>query len=174
MKQGIISIVGLLAVSVVCRSAHAEELPAPGASLAPSTKVGGHVGVALPLLTVSSKTTSIADNVTILDPIGVSVKMSPHWVIDFETVVATPAKPTGGSTGLVVDPGVVYDWGGVATGLRAAWQIGHGPNFGLIPLVNKGLVDLGRATWFVEGAFPTFYEDHKLAFNVVLHTGVGF
>jgi len=57
--------------------------------------------------------------------------------------------------------------------LRAAWQIGQPANFGLIPLVNKGLVDLGRATWFVEGAFPTFYSEHKVAFNVVLHTGVG-
>src|SRR5882724_5004521 len=98
MKQGIISIVGLLAVSVICRIAQAEEPLAPSASPAPSTKVGGHVGIALPLVTVSSKTTTISDNVTILDPIGVSVKMSPHWVIDFETVVATPAKPTGGST----------------------------------------------------------------------------
>jgi hypothetical protein len=174
MKQGIISIVGLVVVLAISGVAHAEEPLAPGASSPPATTVGGHVGVALPLVSVSSKTTTIADNVTILDPIGVSVKMSPHLVIDFETVVSTPAKPTGGSTGLVVDPGVVYNWGVMATGLRAAWQIAHGPNFGLIPLVNKGLIDLGRATWFVEGAFPTFYEDHKVTFNVVLHTGVGF
>jgi hypothetical protein len=55
-----------------------------------------------------------------------------------------------------------------------AWQIGRQASIGLIPLVNKGLVDLGRATWFVEGAFPTLYSDPKVAFNVVLHTGVGF
>jgi hypothetical protein len=167
MKQRILSIIGFLGVTAVCQLGHAQEAPA-------STKVGGHIGVALPLVSVSSKTTTIADNVTILDPIGVSVKMSPHLVIDFETVVSTPVKPAGGSNGLVVDPGVVYDWGVVATGLRAAWQIGQPANFGLIPLVNKGLVDLGRCTWFVEGAFPTFYSDHKVTFNVVLHTGVGF
>ena len=174
MKQGIVSIVGLAIVSMVSGVAHAEEPLTPGVSSPPTTIVGGHVGIALPLVSVSSKTTTIADTVTILDPIGVSVKMSPHLVIDFETVVATPLKPSGGSTGLVVDPGVVYNWGAVATGLRAAWQIGQPANFGLIPLVNKGLIDLGRATWFVEGAFPTFYSEHKVAFNVVLHTGVGF
>ena len=172
MKQRILSIIGLLGTTAVCQIAHAQE---PGAASAPSTTVGGHVGVAMPFVTVSSKTTTIADNVTILNPIGVSVKnLSPHLVIDFETVVSTPLKPSGGSNGLVVDPGVVYDWGVVATGLRAAWQIGAPANFGLIPLINKGLVDLGRATWFVEGAFPTFYSEKKLAFNVVLHTGVGF
>jgi hypothetical protein len=167
MKQRILSIIGFWGVITLCQVCHAQEGPA-------STRLGGHVGVALPLVSVSSKTTTIADNVTILDPIGVSVKMSPHLVIDFETVVSTPVKPAGGSTGLVVDPGVVYDWGAVATGLRAAWQIGQPANFGLIPLVNKGIVDLGRATWFVEAAFPTFYSDHRVTFNVVLHTGVGF
>jgi hypothetical protein len=174
MKQGIVSIVVVTAVSMFPALAHAQEPAPPSASSPPTTRVGGHVGIALPLLTVSSKTTTIADNVTILDPIGISVKMSPHLVIDFETVVGTPLKPSGGSTGLVVDPGVVYDWGAVATGLRVAWQIGQPANFGLIPLVNKGLIDLGRATWFVEGAFPTFYSEKKVAFNVVLHTGVGF
>jgi hypothetical protein len=174
MKHGIVSIVVVATVSMFSGIAHAQEPVAPSGSSPPTTRVGGHVGIALPLVTVSSKTTTIADNVTILDPIGVSVKMSPHWVIDFETVVGTPLKPSGGSTGLVVDPGVVYDWGAVATGLRAAWQIGQPANFGLIPLINMGLIDLGRATWFVEGAFPTFYSDKKVAFNVVLHTGVGF
>ena len=167
MKERCLWLIGLTAATTVCRVAGAQD------AAAARTAVGGHVGIALPLLTVSTKTTSIANTATILDPIGVTVKMTPRLAVDFETVVATPVKPTG-TTGLVVDPGVVYDWGGVATGLRIAWQIGQQANIGLIPLVNKGLVDLGRATWFVEGAFPTFYSDHKVAFNVVLHTGVGF
>jgi hypothetical protein len=158
---------GILGLALFSSAAHAEE-PAP------TKQVGGHVGIALPLVTVSKKTTSIADTVTILDPIGVGVSLTPALTIDFETVVSTPLKPTGGTTGLVVDPGVVYDWGVVATGLRAAFQIGQPANFGLIPLVHKGLVDMGRATWFVEAAFPTFYSQHQVTFNAVLHTGVGF
>jgi hypothetical protein len=73
-----------------------------------------------------------------------------------------------------VDPGVVYDWGGLATGLRVAFQINAPANVGLIALVNKGLVPIGKATWFVEAAFPTFYSQRQVTFNAVLHTGVGF
>lgn len=148
-------------------AARAQEAPPPART------VGGHIGIATPLLTVSKETTTIADNFTLLDPIGIGFGIAPHWNLDFEMVVATPVHPTG-TTGLVVDPGVVYDWGVVATGLRVAFQIDAPANVGLIPLVNKGLVPLGRGTWFVEAAFPTFYSQHQLTFNAVLHTGVGF
>ncbi len=135
--------------------------------------VGGHVGVAIPIVTLADPVTSISDQFTILTPIGIGFKTSPHVIVDFETVVATQIDP-GGETGLVVDPGVIYDWGGVATGLRVAFQIGSRGNIGLIPLVNVGLVDLGGAKWFVEGAFPVFYVDGDVSLTVVAHTGVGF
>ena len=60
-----------------------------------------------------------------------------------------------------------------AAGLRLAWQQAES-NFGLIPLVNKGIVDIGEATWFVEAAFPTFYANDTVALNMVLHSGIGF
>jgi hypothetical protein len=135
--------------------------------------VGGHVGLALPLVTLADPTTSIADQFTILTPIGIGFKTSQHVIVDFETVVATQVDP-GGPTGLVVDPGIIYDWGGVATGLRVAFQIGNRGNVGLIPLVNVGLVDLGGAKWFVEGAFPIFYVAEDVSLTMVAHTGVGF
>lgn len=160
---------GAIAVTMLVCTARAQaQDPAP-----PARKIGGHVGVATPLLTISKETTTIADNFTLLDPIGIGFSIAPHWNLDFETVVATPLHPTG-TTGLVVDPGVVYDWGALATGLRIAFQINAPANVGLIPLVNKGLVPIGDATWFVEAAFPTFYSEHQLTFNAVLHTGVGF
>ena len=83
-----------------------------------------------------------------------------------------PIDP-GGRTGLVIDPGVVYNFGPVAAGLRLAWQQADS-NFGLIPLVNKGILDIGEATWFVEAAFPTFYADAGVQTNLVLHSGIGF
>jgi hypothetical protein len=135
--------------------------------------IGGHVGVAVPLVTLADPVTDISDQFTILTPIGIGFKTSPKLVVDFEMVVASPVDPAG-TTGLVVDPGVVYDWGGVATGLRAAFQINSKVNFGLIPLVNVGLADLGGAKWFVEAAFPTFYVPKDVSLTVVLHTGVGF
>jgi hypothetical protein len=136
--------------------------------------VGGHVGVATPLVTVSEETTTIADQFTLLTPIGIGFKVAPRVAVDFETVVATPIDQGGATTGLVVDPGVIYDLGGVALGLRVAFRIGAPANVGLIPLVNAGLVDLDGATWFVEAAFPTFYSSDASDFNAVLHTGIGF
>lgn len=175
----------LLGLSAVLVPARLQAQEAPAAAQAPSPPapalsssgrtIGGHVGVATPLVTLASKTRTIADTVTVLNPIGVSVKLNQNVVVDFEMVVATPAHPTG-STGLVIDPGVVYNWGPFATGLRLAFELNANSNVGLIPLINMGLVDLGSATWFVEAAFPTFLSDgdDKLALNAVLHTGVGF
>jgi hypothetical protein len=152
--------------------------------------VGGHVGVATPLVTVSKNTTTIGDEFTLLTPIGVTVKPGGKMVVDFEVVVANPiSKP--GNTGLVVDPGIVYNWGAFATGLRLAFKVNHITNVGLIPLINFGLADLGGSTWFVEAAFPTFVESEldepapgstviptthhaRGEFNVVFHTGIGF
>jgi hypothetical protein len=153
--------------------ARADE-PVPVAPPPAAKNIGGHIGVATPVVTVATKTTTIGDNVTIVDPIGVTVKVSPRVAVDFEVVVATPLRPKGGTTALTVDPGVIFDLGVAAAGLRVAWQIGEAGNIGLIPLINKGLVHMGPSTWFVEAAFPTFYMDQKVAFNVVLHTGVGF
>jgi hypothetical protein len=87
--------------------------------------------------------------------------------------VASPIHPTG-TTGLVIDPGIIHSFGRVAIGLRLAFQINHDTNVGGIPLVNVGLVDMGGATWFIEAAFPTFYYDQTGEFNAVLHTGIGF
>jgi len=158
--------------------------------MADGAGVGGHVGFATPLVTVSKKTTTIGDEFTLLTPIGVTVKPGGKLAVDFEVVVANPiSKP--GDTGLVVDPGIVYNWGAFATGLRLAFQINSITNVGLIPLINVPLADLGGSAWFVEAAFPTFVQSElddpapgstdiptkhhaRGVFNVVFHAGIGF
>jgi hypothetical protein len=171
--KSVVCFAALAAGVALSPSAFAEE-PVPVAPPPAPKNIGGHIGVATPLVTISDTTKTIGDNVTVIDPIGVTVKVSPRVAVDFEVVVSTPLRPKGGTTALIVDPGVIFDLGVVATGLRVAWQIGEKRNIGLIPLVNRGLVHMGSSTWFVEAAFPTFYMDSKVAFNVVLHTGVGF
>lgn len=155
--------------------------PARGDS--PHPGIGGHVGVATPLVTVTSDdTTTIGDQFTLLHPIGIGFQLTDKLAIDFETVLGNPLHPRG-TTNLVIDPGVVYNTGSVVLGLRIAWKEGAATNFGLIPLIHKGVVDLGGgATWFVEAAFPSFVNatsdtsGDKTTFevNVVLHTGIGF
>jgi hypothetical protein len=150
-----------LALSAVSRAAEAQ------------SQVEGHIGIATPFVTVARKTTTIGDQFTLLDPIGIGFKLSPKLVMDFETVVATAVHP-GGITGLVVDPGLVYDTGPLAIGLRVAWKINAKENVGLIPLFNRALVHGDHVTWFVEAAFPTFASHDGIEFNAVLHTGLGF
>ncbi len=141
--------------------------------------VGGHIGIATPLVTVTEDdSTNIADNFKLVNPIGVTVKLTDRLAVDFETQVVSKIDPEG-PNGFVVAPGVVYNFGPFAAGLRVAWQIGTATsNVGLVPLINKGLVKLGDATWFVEAAFPTFlYQSgvpSDIEFNVVFHTGIGF
>jgi hypothetical protein len=159
--------------------------PASARADGPSPHAGieGHIGIATPLLTATSDdTTSIADSFTLLHPIGIGFKLSDKAAIDFEMVLGNPIHPRG-TTNLVVDPGIVYDIGSCVIGLRVAWKINADSNFGLIPLIHKGLFDIGGgANWFVEAAFPSFFNagsdaggDHNtLEFNVVLHTGIGF
>jgi hypothetical protein len=138
-------------------------------------KVGGHIGFAVPVVTVNKdKTTTPSDQFTVLVPIGIGFSLGKGWAFDFETVVATPAHPHG-NTGLVVDPGVVCDTGPVVLGLRLAFQINNDANVGLIPLIHKGVVDLGGGSnAFVEAAFPTFVDNNGITFNAVAHVGVGF
>jgi hypothetical protein len=139
--------------------------------------VGGHVGAAVPVVSFHStgKTTQTpSDQFTIAVPIGVSVHVAPVWVVDFEVVFANDVSPWG-TTHLTIDPGVVYVGGPVALGLRAKFDVSANPNFGLIPLVHKGIVDIGEANWFVEAAFPiTAERTAGYALAAVAHTGFAF
>ena len=158
----------------VMPSAPAMPAPAPAAPAAFVKSVGGHIGIATSFVTLKSHTETISDRFGIAAPIGIGFKVSENLAVDFEMVVSNDLKPKPGSSGLTVDPGIVYNWGAFATGLRGAVKIGQLSNVGLIPLINKGLVDMGGATWFIEAAFPTFVQDKKLSLDMVLHTGVGF
>jgi hypothetical protein len=154
----------------------------------PYRLVGGHIGVAVPIVTFHHQgktTTTASDQLTLAVPIGITVHMSPDWVVDFEEIVGNDVKPAGGS-GVTIDPGIVYVGGPVALGLRIKWDLGQPVNVGLIPLIHKGLVDFGDVNWFIEAAFPITYQrtgaalsptgqgfnDYRL--QIVLHTGIAF
>jgi hypothetical protein len=157
---------------------------ADGENLHPG--VGGHVGFATPLVTITSDTTkTLLDQQTLAVPIGIAFKLSDKASIDFETIVNNPISPRG-TTGLTVDPGFIYDTGAFVIGLRLAWKVQADTNFGIVPLVHKGITDIGGgARWFIEAAFPSFIsfgvdplipDEDRTTFevNVVVHTGIGF
>src|SRR4029079_9709719 len=150
--------------------------PAPVATSGPRM-VGGHVGAAVPVLSFHSvgKTTQTpSDQFTIAVPIGALLHVARLWVVYFEVVVASDVKPWGG-TGLTIDPGIIYVGEPVALGLRAKFDVSSNANIGLIPLIHKGLVDVGYANWFVEAAFPvTAARGQGYALAAVAHTGFAF
>src|SRR5260370_67642 len=79
-----------------------------------------------------------------------------RWAVDVELIVSRSILQKA-PTSRGIDPGLVYNWGPVATGLRVAYQVGEMPNLGAIPLIHKGF-DVGFGNWFVEAAFPTFIK----------------
>jgi hypothetical protein len=151
-------------------------------------QVGGHIGVATSFVTVTSRSDpatgksaqTFDDRVPLVIPIGISIHTSDTTVVDFETQVALKLHPAG-STDLNIAPGIVSNFGPAAAGIRLVLPIGATPSaVGLIPLINKGIANLGFGTWFIEGAFPIVYHgsgpgaDAFVSFDVVLHTGIGF
>jgi hypothetical protein len=180
---------GLLAILAPTAARADEQAPPPEPAAAPSLHpgVGGHLGIATPLVTVTSdNTTTISDQFTLAFPIGIGFPLTDKLAIDFETIVGNPIHPRG-TTSFTVDPGVVYNLGTVVIGLRIKWDVQAATNVGLIPLIHKGVADLGHgANWFVEAAFPTSLsfsgpaagttgaDKTTFSFNVVFHTGIGF
>jgi len=151
-------------------------IPAAPTAARPPKGIGGHIGIAVPLLMVDHPTKNIGDSDgrNIAVPMGVTVKLTDQVAVDFEMIVATHLNQNSAPTTLTIDPGIIYNAGPVAAGLRVKWDIGGPPNIGVIPLINRGLVDFGYATWFIEAAFPTTYVNKNVNFDIVLHTGLGF
>jgi len=188
VRSSLLATAAVVLATALPARVHAQEaasaVPPPVVAATPTPQppagprmVGGHVGAAVPVVSFHSvgKTTQTpSDQFTIAVPIGVSVHVSPLWVVDFEVIVASAVKPLGG-TGLTIDPGVVYVGLPVALGLRTKFDVSDAANFGLIPLIHKGVVNIGEANWFVEAAFPitaTHGAGYELA--AVAHTGFAF
>jgi hypothetical protein len=146
------------------------------AASANASEVGGHVGVAMPIVDVNHLEARVVGKgfLDVAAPIGVTVKLTDHVAFDFETIVVSHLRPQTGTTGLVVDPGLVVDLGPFAVGGRVAFQIGQSSNIGFIALVHKGFPIGGSAAVFLEAAFPTFVVGDKPSAGAVLHTGVSF
>lgn len=151
-----------------------------------SPRLGGHLGVAIPMVVVSTETTTIGgDFVTLGIAPGITARLSEKWAIDYEFVAYSTVDRRGQKTALVVDPGVVYDLGPVVVGLRAAIRVADTrSNFGLIPIINKG-IKIGNVAWFAELDLPIFFNETvtnaatneartRTSLIAQLQTGIGF
>jgi hypothetical protein len=161
--------VGVAAVGLGAVGAHADESP-PAKAGAPDfpkgPRVGGHFGLAIPIVAFDNDGTTVIgrDFAQVGVTPGITVKLGDHWAVDFEFIAFSrwdlnpPGVPNKSHTLLVVDPGVVYNFGPVAAGLRLAVQIGEGValNFGLVPIVVVPVAINKHLSYFLELDLPVF------------------
>ena len=144
----------------------AQEAP-PAKAAAPEfpswPRVGGHFGLALPIVAFDNDGTTVLgrDFAQVGVTPGITIKIAERWAVDLEFIgfgrwdLTTPARS---HTVFVVDPGVVYNFGPVAGGLRLATQIGEGVplNFGLVPIVVVPFKISSKLSYFLELDLPVF------------------
>ena len=142
-------------------------------------RLGGHVGVALPFLTVTDgRTTTLADDAVVVFPMGIEVHRSNRFTFSLELAPIVQNAPQ--HIDLLVHPGAIWNvGGGYAVGSRVAFVVGTS-TWGFTPLFNKALSRLpGGATLFGELDVPIRFsrtETRRASSSVGLAVvvGVGF
>jgi hypothetical protein len=167
----------LFTVSLLPSIADAQEAHPPASPAMP--KLGGHLGMALPIATFSKDTTVIGDDfVTVGLTPGLTVHLDDKWVIDFEFIAFNEIKNTPATTTFIVDPGVLYKFDGFVAGLRVATQVGAPTNVGLVPIVVVPFKISDVLSYFVELDVPLFLRDNgtemRASATVLLQSGMAF
>ena len=132
MKRRIGSICTPWAVAALVVAAFAFASPA---QISAQNSVGGHIGIAFPLVThADGETTTIGDNFTTAFPMGITIKRNgSKMAFDFEFVPAIQDK--GRKVNLTIHPGVIWDLGhNFAGGIRAAFDVNQ-TSYGFTPLL---------------------------------------
>jgi len=145
------------------------------------TRVAGHLGFVLPLVTRSDgTTTTLADGFSIGFPTGITLKGPGRLAFDMELVPSIQKSPRDVS--LTVHPGFVEAVGrGFAVGMRAAFVV-NSSTYGFTPLVNKSWPiekpGLFKA-YFLEADLPVRFDrptggTATTPVTFTMHFGVGF
>src|SRR5882757_1978629 len=80
--------VGMMTVLAPSDARADEPSPAPAAAPSLHPGIGGHIGIATPLVTITSDdTTTISDKVTLAFPVGIGFQLTDKLAFDFETIV---------------------------------------------------------------------------------------
>lgn len=141
--------------------------------------IGGHLGVAVPIVTFGSKTTTIgSDFATLGITPGITVHLDEKWAIDFEFIAFNELKNTPSATTFVVDPGILRKFDGFIAGLRVATQVGAPSNVGLVPIFVLPFKISNRLAYFIEADVPLFLRDDgtkmRASATALFQTGIGF
>ncbi|HSC89036.1 MAG TPA: hypothetical protein VLC09_17260 [Polyangiaceae bacterium] len=164
-KMGLLA--GVLSLTMVSNAAAAEEVP---------SRVGGHLGLAVPIVTIADPVRSIGADYTILGLVtGLNLKLNQRWSIDFETVAYSNFWGGGNISSIVIDPGVLYSFDFATVGLRTAVHVTQTQNWGLIPIIVKSF-PLGELPIkaYIELDLPVFFNETGAALTVQPQGGIAF
>ncbi len=151
----------------------------PDRAVAQNT-VGGHFGVAFPLVTrADGKTTNLGDNFTTAFPMGITIKrQGARMAFDLELVPAIQDSPR--KVNLTVHPGVIWHLSGPwAGGIRAAFDVNQ-PSWGFTPLLAREFPITGHNfKLFAEVDVPVRFQKPSIGHNVTavtlaIHLGTAF
>lgn len=167
---------------LLCTAAYAQEPEAKADTTYP--KIGGHIGTALPIVTLAKDSTVIgADHVNIGITPGITVHLSEEWALDFEFIAFNNFKSIGSggpaATTFVVDPGLIRKFKPLSVGVRVATEVGAPTNIGLVPIVVVPVANVtDKVKYFLELDLPLFLRDTggqmSPSATVLFQTGVGF
>lgn len=150
-------------------------------SLASAAEVGGHVGIALPIVTVADESSAIgADFVNVGLTPGITVHLGDKWALDFEFIAMNRFKGGAQQTTFVVDPGLVRKFEGFSLGGRVATEVGATTNVGLVPIFVLPVAEVAPGVkYFVEADVPVFFRtnldgDIQPSVSFLFQTGFGF
>lgn len=176
-----------LATALVPLSEAAAEEPAeaPAEPPAKTRKLGGHLGLGVPIVTVGTPGTSVIGRDFGVTGIaaGINLALTPKWSIDFEFIALGDFKPSNvpgapSTTLIVLDPGVIYNAGFLFVGIRAAMRVPSplgGAEFGLIPIIGKAFEINDYLAYYIELDLPTFaHSTGHVTFTTFFQTGFGF
>lgn len=140
-------------------------------SLAWGSELGGHVGLAAPMVALKAgKMTTFGQDPTLAFPMGITVHKSDAVAFDLELVPAVHARPQ--AVELTIHPGLLFHVAGFTAGGRVAFEPASGA-YGVTPLLARGL-GVGESTLFLEVDLPVRLRDATLSAGLALHLGVGF
>jgi len=176
-----------LAIALFPLSEASAEEPAetPAEAPAKARKLGGHLGLGVPIVTVGTPGTSVIGRDFGVTGIvaGINLGLTPKWSIDFEFIALGDFKPSGvpgspSTTVFVLDPGVVYNAGFLFAGVRAAMRVPSplgGAEFGLIPIIGKAFKINEYVAYYIELDLPIFaHSTGHVTFTTFFQTGFGF
>ena len=151
----------------------------PNRAIAQNT-VGGHFGIAFPLVTrADGRTTNLGDNFTTAFPMGITIKrQGARMAFDLELVPAIQDSPR--QVNLTVHPGLIWNLHGRwAGGIRAAFDVNR-PSWGFTPLLAREFPVTGHNfKFFAEVDLPVRFQKPSIGHNVTavtlaVHFGTAF